>query len=143
MAVDPTYPLYPIVCITCATLLLLLLATNIVRQSWSLGLLFLCFWLFWEVLTLGINAVLWSDNADVKLDVYCDIGEDRPILSLEHSTESYSYTFETICVDSQASMHPAHHSTPLQNCVITNDRSTQSQRGLVIYICLRLTLILL
>ncbi|KAI0027407.1 pheromone A receptor-domain-containing protein [Vararia minispora EC-137] len=35
--------------------------------------LFLAFWLFWELLTNGINAVLWADSADIKLYVYCDI----------------------------------------------------------------------
>ena len=74
-AVDPTYPLYPLSCILAATLLLLVLTTNLVRQSWNLGIGFLCFWLFLETLTNGVDAVLWSDNADIKLHVYCDIGE--------------------------------------------------------------------
>ncbi|KAI0031556.1 GPCR fungal pheromone mating factor, partial [Vararia minispora EC-137] len=73
MAADPTYPLFPIFFILSAVLLLLVLTTRFVRQSWNLGVSFLCFWLFWEVLTGGINAILWSDNADVKFYVYCDI----------------------------------------------------------------------
>ncbi|KAI0031551.1 GPCR fungal pheromone mating factor [Vararia minispora EC-137] len=73
MAADPTYPLLPIFSIPTAVLLLLVLTTNFVRQSWNLGIFFLCFWLFWEILTLGINAILWSDSAEAKFYVYCDI----------------------------------------------------------------------
>ena len=72
---DPTYPLYPIACILAAALLLLVLLTSFVRQSWNLGVAFLCFWLFFECLTAGVGAVIWSDNADVKLYIYCDIGQ--------------------------------------------------------------------
>ncbi|KZV65972.1 fungal pheromone STE3G-protein-coupled receptor [Peniophora sp. CONT] len=71
--VDPTYPLYPIASILAAAMLLLVLLTSFIRQSWNLGVAFLCFWLFFENLTNGINAVIWSDNADIKLYVYCDI----------------------------------------------------------------------
>jgi hypothetical protein len=90
MAADPTYPLYPVFCIVCAALMLLVLTTNFIRQSWNVGLTFLCFWLFWELLTFGIDAVVWSDNADIKLYVYCDIGGQR---ASEHlpSTEHIIY----------------------------------------------------
>ena len=74
MAADPSYPFYPIASIFAAALLLLVLTTTLVRQRWNLGIAFLCFWLFLETLTNGIDAVLWSDNADVKHLVYCDIG---------------------------------------------------------------------
>ena len=73
-AVDPTYPLYPIACFIAAAMLLLVLLTIIVRQNWNLGVAFLCFWPFWENLTLGISAIVWSDNADVKLYAFCDFG---------------------------------------------------------------------
>ncbi|VDB95781.1 unnamed protein product [Peniophora sp. CBMAI 1063] len=72
-AVDPTYPLYPIACLLAAAMLLLLLLTSFVRQSWNLGVALLCFWLFFETLTDGIDSIIWSDNADVELYVYCDI----------------------------------------------------------------------
>ncbi|VDC01593.1 unnamed protein product [Peniophora sp. CBMAI 1063] len=72
-AVDPTYPLYPIACFLSSAMLLLVLLTSFIRQSWNLGVAFLCFWLFLENLTGGINAIIWSDNADIKLYVYCDI----------------------------------------------------------------------
>ncbi|KAI0027420.1 GPCR fungal pheromone mating factor, partial [Vararia minispora EC-137] len=54
-------------------LLLLVLTTSFIRQSWNLGVSFLCFWLFWELFTDGINAIIWADNADLKLYIYCDI----------------------------------------------------------------------
>ena len=74
-AADPTYPLYPTACILAAVMLLLVLFTSLVRQSWNLGVAFLCFWLFFENLTSGINAIIWSDNDDIKLYIYCDIGQ--------------------------------------------------------------------
>jgi hypothetical protein len=74
MAADPTYPLFPIFSITCAALMLVVLMANFVRKSWNVGVTFLCFWLFWELLIDGIDAVIWADNADVKLYIYCDIG---------------------------------------------------------------------
>ena len=74
-AVDPTYPLYPIISLLSAGMALLVLLTSFIRQSWNLGLAFLCFWLFLENLTGAIDQIIWSDNADIKLYVYCDIGE--------------------------------------------------------------------
>ncbi|KZV71170.1 fungal pheromone STE3G-protein-coupled receptor [Peniophora sp. CONT] len=72
-AVDPTYPLYPIACILASTMLLLVLVTSLVRHSWNMGVTFLCFWLFFENIAGAINAIVWSDNADIKLHIYCDI----------------------------------------------------------------------
>ncbi|VDB95521.1 unnamed protein product [Peniophora sp. CBMAI 1063] len=72
-AADPTYPLYPIACILAAAMLLLVLLTSFIRQTWNLGVAFLCFWLFFENLAGGADAIIWSDNADIKLYVYCDI----------------------------------------------------------------------
>ncbi|VDB95776.1 unnamed protein product [Peniophora sp. CBMAI 1063] len=72
-AVDPTYPLYPIACLLASVTLLLVLLNSFIRQSWNLGVAFLCFWLFFENLTNGISPILWSDNALIKLYVYCDI----------------------------------------------------------------------
>jgi hypothetical protein len=74
MAADPTYPLYPIFCIISAALVLLVLMTSLIRQSWNLGVALLCFWLFWENLTAGIDSVIWAGNEDIRLYVYCDIG---------------------------------------------------------------------
>ena len=73
-AVDPTYPFYPIASFLASVMLLLVLLTSFVRQSWNFGVALLCFWLFFENLTNGISAIVWSDNFEIKLDVYCDIG---------------------------------------------------------------------
>lgn len=75
VAVDPTYPLYPVAASIAAAMLFLVLLTSLIRQSWNLGVAFLCFWLFLDNITLAANAIIWSDNYDVKLYVYCDIGE--------------------------------------------------------------------
>ena len=72
-AVDPTYPLYSIACVLSAAMLLHVAFTSFVRQSWNLGVAFLCFWLFFENLANGVNSIIWADNADIKLFVYCDI----------------------------------------------------------------------
>ena len=58
-----------------SAVLLMVLTTSFIRQRWNLGVTFLCFWLFIENLTTGANAIIWSDNADIKLYVYCDIGK--------------------------------------------------------------------
>lgn len=78
-SVDPTYPLYTIASVLAAAMLLLVFLTSFIRQSWNLGLAFLCFWLFFENLTNGVNAIIWSDNADLKLFGYCDIGWHIPL----------------------------------------------------------------
>ncbi|KZV63986.1 STE3-domain-containing protein [Peniophora sp. CONT] len=63
-----------------AIMLLLVLLTNFVRQSWNLGIAFLCFWLFLDTLIEGIDAVIWADNADIKLYVFCDIASHLQII---------------------------------------------------------------
>jgi hypothetical protein len=80
MTVDPTYPLYPIVSIISSACMLLILTTNFVRRSWNLGVSFLCFWLFWSTLTDGIDAVIWADNMDIKLYIWCDIGNHSTLI---------------------------------------------------------------
>lgn len=74
-AVDPSYPLLPVATFISAFILLLVMLSNVVRQRWNLGVTFLCFWLFVEHVTDGANFIIWADNADVKLWVYCDIGK--------------------------------------------------------------------
>ncbi|KZV69629.1 fungal pheromone STE3G-protein-coupled receptor, partial [Peniophora sp. CONT] len=71
--VDPTYPLLPVAYCLSLAMLLLVLLTGFVRQNWNLGVAFLCFWLLIETLIGAINTIVWSDNAEVKLYVYCDI----------------------------------------------------------------------
>ncbi|VDB95832.1 unnamed protein product [Peniophora sp. CBMAI 1063] len=72
-AADPTYPLYPIASALASAMLLVVLMNSFIRQSWNLGVAFLCFWLFVENFTGTINHIVWSDNAAVKLYIYCDI----------------------------------------------------------------------
>ena len=59
-------------------MLLLVLMTGFVRQSWNLGVTFLCFWLVFQLLISTFNSIAWSDNNDVKLLIYCDIGNIPP-----------------------------------------------------------------
>ncbi|KAJ7438407.1 pheromone A receptor-domain-containing protein [Mycena galericulata] len=73
MAVDPTYPLYPTLCIISAFFMFLILSHSFIRQTWNLAVTFLCIGLFLDNLTHGINAVVWRDNADIKVPVYCDL----------------------------------------------------------------------
>ncbi|VDB95842.1 unnamed protein product [Peniophora sp. CBMAI 1063] len=72
-AVDPTYPFYPIACILASSMLILVLSTSLLRQKWNLGVTFLCFWLFFENLCGAVDAIVWSDNANLRLYVWCDI----------------------------------------------------------------------
>lgn len=74
-AADPTYPLLPIMCIVSCVLLLLMFVNGLVRQNWNLGVAFLCFWLLVDSIIHAVNTIAWSDNFDIKLDIYCNIGE--------------------------------------------------------------------
>ena len=74
-AVDPTYPLLPAATLLSAGMVALVLLTSFVRQNWNLGVIFLCSWLFIESVVNSVNFILWSDNGDIKLFVYCDIGK--------------------------------------------------------------------
>ena len=80
-ASDPTYPLYPIACFLSSLMLLLVLLTSFIRQNWNLGVALLCFWLLLENITNGVDAIIWFDNATLKLYVYCDIGTHSLLLS--------------------------------------------------------------
>ncbi|KZV71177.1 STE3-domain-containing protein [Peniophora sp. CONT] len=81
-AADPTYPLYPIACVIASAMLLLVLTTSFVRQSWNLGVTFLCFWLFLENVTGAVNHIVWFDNSDIKWYVYCDIVTHLQVIAL-------------------------------------------------------------
>ena len=71
---DPTYPLYPIASVVAAIMLFLVLLTSFVRQHWNFGVASVCFWHFLENLSGAISAIIRSDNGNLKLYVYCDIG---------------------------------------------------------------------
>ncbi|VDB95844.1 unnamed protein product [Peniophora sp. CBMAI 1063] len=72
-AVTPVYPWLTIAYCLASVMLLLVLLTGIIRQNSNLGVTLLCFWLFSENLTAAVNTVVWADNAEVKLYVWCDI----------------------------------------------------------------------
>lgn len=81
-AADPTYPLFPVASFLAVVMLLLVLITSFLRHTWNLGVTFLCFWLCIGNLTGAVNAIIWSDNADVKFNIYCDIGTSpSPVLT--------------------------------------------------------------
>lgn len=85
-ATDPTYPLYPVFSLVCAALLFVILAVGVTHRNLNSAAAFLCLCLFLENLTNGINVVLWSGNPDVKLAVWCDIGQ-----AIQHSPELAMY----------------------------------------------------
>ena len=72
-AVDPTYPLYPIACFLSAIMLFLVFFTSFVRQSWNLGVTFLCGWLLLYNLIDAVDYIVWSDNDNIKLYFWCDV----------------------------------------------------------------------
>ncbi|KZV71957.1 hypothetical protein PENSPDRAFT_378909 [Peniophora sp. CONT] len=73
MAADPTYPLRPIVSLLAAVLLLLVLLHSFTRRNLNIGVGSLCVWLFLENVADAINAIIWHNNAHVRLHAYCDI----------------------------------------------------------------------
>ncbi|KAI0029433.1 GPCR fungal pheromone mating factor [Vararia minispora EC-137] len=44
--------------------------TWVARSSWSIGVTILTISLFVSTLTLGVNSIVWADNADIKAEVY-------------------------------------------------------------------------
>ncbi|VDB86999.1 unnamed protein product [Peniophora sp. CBMAI 1063] len=114
-AVDPTYPLYPIASLLASVMLLLVLLTSFVRQSWNLGVALLCFWLFWQNLAQGINTIIWHDNADIKLYVYCDIvSHMQMIASVVKSMATLIITRRLYMITSLRSIEPP--TTAKMNC---------------------------
>ena len=74
-AADPSYPLLPTAYCVSAVLLLLVLLTSFVRRSWNLGVTFLCFWRFLEIVMQAVDTIAWSDNDTIKFHAYCDLGK--------------------------------------------------------------------
>ena len=72
-AVDPTYPLYPVACFLSSAMLLSVLLTSFIRQSWNLGVTFLCGWLLLYNLINAVDYIVWSDNDNIKLYFWCDV----------------------------------------------------------------------
>ncbi|VDC05736.1 unnamed protein product [Peniophora sp. CBMAI 1063] len=80
-AVDPSYPLTPLASFIAAGLLVPVLLSSLVRESWNLGVIFLCFWLICQNVIFALNAVLWADNVDVKLYAYCEISSHLRVVA--------------------------------------------------------------
>ena len=72
-AIDATFPLHPALCIVGAMMLFAVLSINCLYRRWNLGVTFLSFWVLVENVMFATNGILWYDNADIKLYVYCDI----------------------------------------------------------------------
>jgi len=111
---DPSYPLYPIACIICALGLALVLATSFIRQGRNIGIFLLCSYLFLYNFTAGINAIIWADNSDIKLLVYCDIGavfSQFSLSSLSHLTllSYHSLPLAYFCQCCSSSLHISYH----------------------------------
>ncbi|KAI0317112.1 pheromone A receptor-domain-containing protein [Amylostereum chailletii] len=70
---DPTYPLVPVVNFIAACLMLFTILTVKVRETLNVGILILCIWLFIACLIQGLEAIVWSKNAENKAPVWCDI----------------------------------------------------------------------
>ncbi|VDB87629.1 unnamed protein product [Peniophora sp. CBMAI 1063] len=72
-AADPTYPFLPLMCILASVLMLCMLLNGFVRQKWNNGVAFLCFWIMVDNVIYAINTIVWADNFELKLYIYCDI----------------------------------------------------------------------
>lgn len=71
---DPTYPLVPIAnIIGCALVLIPLF--HMVTRSWNTGVYVFAFWVFLSCLSFTVNTIVWSNDANDKAPVWCDICE--------------------------------------------------------------------
>ena len=115
-AVDPTYPLLPLACIFASVLLLLVLLNSVIRQSWNLGVTFLCFWLFLQNVTESVNTIVWYDNAEIKLFVYCDIGATGVSLNGHVFSLSNSVAHRDVSEHRQTNGDPHYHTSAAYDC---------------------------
>ena len=121
--VDPTYPLLPIASFLSSALLALMFIGRLIRHTRSLGVTFLCFWLCLENAANGANFVIWSDNAEIKLYTYCDIGA----LLSTHFREvfantdyrSVSTTSDSYRCQAHGDLH--HYPSAVSHCQCQND----------------------
>ena len=113
---DPTYPLLPIAFILSATMLFLVLLTSFIRQNWNFGVTLLCVCLLIEDATAAFDTIVWSDNADIKYYVYCDIGQFFAInheLEVDMGHDSISYTSRRLRCKAYGYLD--HHTTTLHD----------------------------
>ena len=72
-AADPTYPALPIASVLACIMLIMVLLSSFIRQSWNLGVTFLCGWLLLDNLIGAVDYIVWSDNDNIKLYFWCDV----------------------------------------------------------------------
>ncbi|KAF7354317.1 STE3-domain-containing protein [Mycena venus] len=114
MAVDPTYPLYPVLCIISAFCMFLVLTHSFIRQTWNLAVTFLCIGVFFDNLTHGFNAVVWRDNSDIKVPVYCDIiSRLQFLMNFLPSISSLLITRKLYVISTLRDVGPPSHKTKL------------------------------
>jgi hypothetical protein len=70
---NPTYPLVPVCNVIAAVLVLLPLKQ--LFHAWNVGLCVLSVWLFLACLSMTVSTIVWKNNVDLVLPVFCDIGE--------------------------------------------------------------------
>ncbi|KAI1790857.1 GPCR fungal pheromone mating factor, partial [Ganoderma leucocontextum] len=68
---DPTYPAFPILAFVGALLALIPLPWHL--QAWNAGTCLFMVWTAVACLNLGINSIVWSNNAINSAPIWCDI----------------------------------------------------------------------
>ena len=71
---DPTFPLVPIANFV-ACLLILLSVSKSMFQAWNVGACSFAFWTALSGFGIAVNSIIWSDNAENKAPIWCDISE--------------------------------------------------------------------
>lgn len=69
---DPTYPAVPIANLSCFIFILVVLPWQF--KNWNLGVSIGAIWTGLNCLAMGINTIIWRDNVDFRVPVWCDIG---------------------------------------------------------------------
>ena len=67
------YPLVPVVNIVSAVLIMLSMINASARRSWNTGVLMLGTWVLVMCIIIAVDAIVWADNANDSVPVWCDI----------------------------------------------------------------------
>lgn len=73
MMSDPTYPAFPVLALLGSGLALIPLPWHL--QAWNSGTCLYMIWASIACFNLGLNSILWRDNAINFAPVWCDICE--------------------------------------------------------------------
>ena len=84
----PGYPAIPVTAFISSALLLLVLITSLERRSWNFGLTMLCFCVFIENFFGAIETVVWRNDAEIRLLVFCDFSKSIDTLYVNDITEA-------------------------------------------------------